>query len=164
MLDEEMDDIIKEATERHHPVYNDKAWEQMEKKLDKHLPQKTDRRRIIFFLALFLLIGAGTVFTMLQFNNKTAENTLGGKSITIAEKQSGKESEQVNTKNETAGNTDMIAPENKISDNPSSSFPVKNLPGNNKKENQAFTTNSKTPLSEKNNSLPTDNNSNRHSR
>lgn len=68
MLDEEMDHIIREAAEKHHPAYNDKAWEMMEKKLDKHLPQKKDRRREIFFLLFFLLLGAGIVFTVSRFN------------------------------------------------------------------------------------------------
>lgn len=68
MLDEEMDHIIRDAAENHHPAYNDKAWEMMEKKLDKHLPQKKDRRRGIFFLLFFLLLGAGIVFTVTKFN------------------------------------------------------------------------------------------------
>lgn len=66
MLDEEMDHIIRDAAENHHPPYNDKAWEMMEKKLDKHLPQKRDRRKFIFFLLFFLLLGGGTVFTVFQ--------------------------------------------------------------------------------------------------
>ncbi|MEP7236968.1 MAG: hypothetical protein ABI685_03850 [Ferruginibacter sp.] len=76
MLDEEMDDMIRDAAENHHPAYNDKAWEKMEGKLDKHLPQKTDRRRPVFFLLLFLLLGAGTLFTVNQFSknkNSVAE-------------------------------------------------------------------------------------------
>jgi hypothetical protein len=64
MLDEEMDHIIREAADNHHPVYNDKAWEKMEAQLNKHLPQKKDRRRLIFFLLFFLLLGAGTIFML----------------------------------------------------------------------------------------------------
>ncbi len=62
-----MDDIIRNAAEKHHPVYNDKAWERMEIKLDKHLPQKTDRRRPVFFLLLFLLLGGGAFFASIYF-------------------------------------------------------------------------------------------------
>jgi hypothetical protein len=69
MLDEEMDDIIKRAANNHHPAYNDKAWEKMELQLDKHLPQKKDRRRPIFFLLFFLLLGSGILFTLNKFNN-----------------------------------------------------------------------------------------------
>ena len=54
MQDEEMDhmdEIIREASKSHHPVYDDKAWDKMEALLDKHLPVKKDRRRpVIFFV------------------------------------------------------------------------------------------------------------------
>ena len=68
MLDEEMDDIIRDAVDKHHPAYNDKAWEKMEKKLDKHLPQKEGRRRFIFFLLFFLLLGGGAFFASMYFS------------------------------------------------------------------------------------------------
>ena len=63
-----MDHIIKDAVDKHHPAYNDKAWEKMEKKLDKHLPQKKDRRRYLFFLLLFLLLGGGTFYGINYLN------------------------------------------------------------------------------------------------
>lgn len=76
-----MDHIIKDAVDKHHPAYNDKAWEKMEKKLDKHLPQKNDRRRYLFFLLLFLLLGGGAFFGINYFgdnkirgNREIAEN------------------------------------------------------------------------------------------
>lgn len=60
MQSEEMDNRIREAAENHHPAYNENAWPDMEKLLDKHLPQqKNDRRRYVFFLLLFLLAGSG---------------------------------------------------------------------------------------------------------
>ena len=72
MLDDEMDHIIREAADNHHPAYNDKAWEKMEQKLDKHLPQRKDRRKLVFFLFLFLLIG-GSMFVAV--NRFTANNS-----------------------------------------------------------------------------------------
>jgi len=60
-----MDDIIRNAADKHHPVYNDKAWAKMEMKLDKHLPQKEGRRRYIFFLLFFLLLGGGAFFAFI---------------------------------------------------------------------------------------------------
>lgn len=69
-----MDHIIRDAVEKHHPAYNDKAWEKMEKKLDKHLPQKEDRRRYLFFLLLFLLLGGGT-FLGITYLNKDKNPT-----------------------------------------------------------------------------------------
>jgi hypothetical protein len=60
MQSEEFDHKIREAADHHHPAYDEKAWENMKKLLDKHLPQEKDgRRRIIFFLFFFLLIGGG---------------------------------------------------------------------------------------------------------
>ena len=62
MPDEEIDKLIQDAASQHHPPYDDKAWERMEALLDKHLPQKKDRRKYIFFLLLFLLLGGGIFF------------------------------------------------------------------------------------------------------
>jgi hypothetical protein len=57
---ENLDKKIREAAEQHHPPYDEKAWRKMEKLLDQQLPvQKDDRRRILLFLSLFLLIGGG---------------------------------------------------------------------------------------------------------
>lgn len=92
MLDDEMDHIIRDAVDKHHPAYNDKAWEKMEKKLDKHLPQEKDRRRPFFFLLLFLLLGGAAFFgTTYLKNNKTPD----GKGIT-----ENKNSEQVQSQDE----------------------------------------------------------------
>lgn len=63
---EEFDKNIKEAADNHHPAYNEEAWGRMNKLLDKHLPRKEDRRRrfILLFLLLFILGGAGIVYTI----------------------------------------------------------------------------------------------------
>lgn len=67
-----MDHIIRDAVDKHHPAYNDKAWEKMEKKLDQHLPQQRGRRRFLFFLLLFLLLGGAAFFGINYFSsNKT---------------------------------------------------------------------------------------------
>ena len=53
---------IEEAAEHHHPAYDEMAWDKMEKLLDKHLPQKEDKkRRFIFFLLLFLFLGGAGI-------------------------------------------------------------------------------------------------------
>ncbi len=68
MQDEEidrMDEIIREASNSYHPAYNDKAWEKMEVLLDKHLPQKGERRRPFAFYLLLLLVAGGAIFVML---------------------------------------------------------------------------------------------------
>ena len=48
MPDEEIDNLIRDAANQHHPPYDDKAWGKMEELLDKHLPQKKDRKKYIF--------------------------------------------------------------------------------------------------------------------
>lgn len=59
---DDFDKKIKEAAEHHHPAYEEKAWDQMEKLLDKHLPVEKDDRRRIIFLLLFLLLGGLGVY------------------------------------------------------------------------------------------------------
>lgn len=78
MLDEEMDHMIRDAAENHHPAYNDKAWEKMEKMLNRHLPQKRDGRRYVFFLLFFLLLGGGVLFSVY----KPGSNRTPGKNMT----------------------------------------------------------------------------------
>ncbi len=61
MQSDKFDKKARDAAEHHHPAYDEQAWEKMEKLLDKHLPQKEDnRKRFIFFLLLFLVLGSGT--------------------------------------------------------------------------------------------------------
>jgi len=69
---EEFDNKAKEAAEHHHPAYDEQAWAKMEKLLNKHLPQKEDRRRrFLFFLLLFSgLAGAGLIIAKPWKNNK----------------------------------------------------------------------------------------------
>ncbi|MEY2917841.1 MAG: hypothetical protein RIS73_1555 [Bacteroidota bacterium] len=70
MPDEEIDKLISDAAGQHHPPYDDKAWGQMELLLDKHMPQKNDRKKPIFFLLGFLLL-AGVVFFTFEKYGKT---------------------------------------------------------------------------------------------
>jgi len=77
MQSEDFDKKIKEAAEHHHPAYDEKAWDKMEKKLDKHMPtEKDDRRRVFFFLLLFLavaLTGGGIYYLK---TNQTRRNNV----------------------------------------------------------------------------------------
>lgn len=60
MLSENFDKKIKQTLDERTPGFNEASWEVMEKLLDKQLPQKKDdRRRLIIFLSLFLLLGGG---------------------------------------------------------------------------------------------------------
>lgn len=64
MPDEEIDKLVKDAADQHHPPYDDTAWGKMEVLLDKHLPQKRDRKKPVFFLLAFLLVGGAVFFAV----------------------------------------------------------------------------------------------------
>lgn len=66
MWSDEIDKKIKETAEGYnHPAYDDKAWDNMEVLLDKHLPVEKKRRRfILFWLLPLALIGTGLFFIL----------------------------------------------------------------------------------------------------
>lgn len=67
MQSDQFDKKVKQAADHHHPAYDEQAWDRMEKLLDKHLPQKEDkRRRFIFFLLLPLLIGVSAIWLLVS--------------------------------------------------------------------------------------------------
>jgi len=68
-----MDDMIRDASNQHHPTYDDQAWNKMEQLLDKHLPQKDDKRKYLLFFLLFLSVGAGLFFV---FNRTKKDSSL----------------------------------------------------------------------------------------
>jgi hypothetical protein len=72
MPDEEIDNLIRDAANQHHPPYDDKAWGKMEELLEKHLPQKKDRKKYIFFILFFLLLGGAVIFSVNNAGKKTA--------------------------------------------------------------------------------------------
>ena len=67
MQDNELDKLINDAASQHHPAYDDKAWDKMAVLLDKHLPEKKDRRKpFVFWLLFVLLLGGGVLLGTLQ--------------------------------------------------------------------------------------------------
>jgi hypothetical protein len=69
MQDDELDNIINDASNQHHPPYDDKAWDRMLALLNEHLPQQKDRRRPVGFwlwLSGLLLVGITATIIMLQ--------------------------------------------------------------------------------------------------
>jgi hypothetical protein len=66
MQDEEIDKLINDAASQHHPPYDDKAWGKMEELLDQHLPVQKDRRRLVFFILFFLLLGGAIGVAIVQ--------------------------------------------------------------------------------------------------
>jgi hypothetical protein len=59
MPDDELDKLITDAANQHHPVYNDKDWDKMLGMLNRHMPEKKDRKRpfILWLIPLLLLTG-----------------------------------------------------------------------------------------------------------
>ncbi len=68
---EEFDNKVREAAEHHHPAYDEKAWDKMEKLLDRHLPQKKDDRRRFFFIILFFLLLGGGAWLLISNSRLT---------------------------------------------------------------------------------------------
>lgn len=77
MPDEEIDKLVRDAASQHHPPYDDTAWGKMEVLLDKHLPQKKDRRRPVIFLLSFLVLGGAAYWGIQQAkHNSDRSNTI----------------------------------------------------------------------------------------
>jgi hypothetical protein len=80
MQSEEFDKKVREAAAHHHPVYNEKAWGDMETLLDKHLPQEKEKKRrfLFWFLLPLLLVGTGLLIAKpwQKSSHVIAENTL----------------------------------------------------------------------------------------
>ena len=80
MWSDEINKKMQEAQDSIHPPYTDKAWEDMELLLDKHLPLKKKRRRFIFFLFPLLMVGT-TAFFLLQKKEKNIKPVIEQKNI-----------------------------------------------------------------------------------
>ncbi len=76
MQDEEIDKLITDAANQHHPPYDDKAWGKMEAMLNQHLPQKRDRRRYAFLLFFFILAASviGIAIVQTRSSHATADS------------------------------------------------------------------------------------------
>src|SRR5438045_8408127 len=61
MRSEQIDKKVQEAAEKHHPAYDENAWQKMESLLNQHLPVQKDneRRRVFLLLFIFLFLGGG---------------------------------------------------------------------------------------------------------
>ena len=98
---EQIDKKVQEAAEKHHPAYDEKAWQKMEKLLNEHLPVKeNDRRRVFLFLLLFLLIGGGGLLLLSKPGNKNPD---------IASRSKGNNEQLVNEKKPQSENTSVPA-------------------------------------------------------
>ncbi len=73
MLDEPIDDIIREAADGYQPPFDEKAWAAMSQKLNVHLPQKNRKGRY-FLLLLLLVVGGTTAYWLLQPSRGSKDN------------------------------------------------------------------------------------------
>jgi hypothetical protein len=111
MQDEELDKLINDAASQHHPPYDDKAWGKMEQLLDKHLPQKKDRRKPLIFLLGFLLLSSAVIWGTLQTrnNNGTAAKTKTTNVVMPGAGPAKNFAAETKTENTAAANTTTIA-------------------------------------------------------
>ena len=94
MWSDELDKKMRNTTEGSHPAYDERAWNKMEKLLDKHLPQKRRRRFIPLLLIPLALIGTGVFFAIQRQPESgiTAEKIKGDQPV-ISEKEAGSQEE-----------------------------------------------------------------------
>jgi hypothetical protein len=103
MPDEEIDKIIRDAAGQHHPPYDDSAWGKMEVLLDKHLPQKKDRKKPIVFLLAFLLLGCAVFFAVKNYRNTNPSSVIENKQTGSLPKTAAKD--VTGSSNSTTGTT-----------------------------------------------------------
>lgn len=95
MKPDKLDIKIQEAATQNEPAYNERAWSDMEKLLDKEMPQKKKEKRRILWIFLLLFI----VTSSLLLLNPSGKNT--GKKIISAKTNSA--SVATNTHDSTSG-------------------------------------------------------------
>jgi hypothetical protein len=117
MQDEEIDKLITDVANQHHPPYDDTAWGKMEHLLDQHLPQKKDNRRYILLLLLFLLFGSGITVAIIQpWKNKNNAVAAVNNSNTV---QSAVTATTTGTSNNNTSNPQQV-----VTDNAANKIPV----------------------------------------
>ncbi len=69
---DDLDKKIQEAAERFHPVYDERAWNNMESMLDKRLPLKEKKKRALWLTFLLLLVTGIALLLWIMPQNKPA--------------------------------------------------------------------------------------------
>ena len=105
MQSDNFDKRVREAADHHHPTYDEKAWQNMEKLLDEHLPKEEDnRRRFIFFLLFFLLLGGTGIWLLTGNSGKRDRELLGSVNPVLENNKIVKDENVLNeTNNEKSG-------------------------------------------------------------
>jgi len=82
LQDKDLDRLSREAAEQFEVEPGGSGWEHLEKRLDRELPQKKDRRRFLFWLFFISLATGGTLVAILK--NKVPATTLANNEIAIS--------------------------------------------------------------------------------
>src|SRR6185437_10217656 len=76
MKPDNLDIKIQEAAAQNEPDYNERAWSDMEKLLDKEMPQKKKDKKRIFWIFLSLFIVTGSLFLLNPSEKNTGEKII----------------------------------------------------------------------------------------
>jgi hypothetical protein len=130
---------VLEAAENHFPAYNDSAWPKMKALLDKHMPEKERKRRIILFMLLFLFLGIGGAYLLISQSWHTGKsatvNSESGQGVR-EDQPAEKKSQQGISDENTSGESDIT-----LSDNKDKIFEKRdNVPENNLLNKEAYRT------------------------
>ncbi|MEO8404009.1 MAG: hypothetical protein ABI480_05425 [Chitinophagaceae bacterium] len=71
MWSEELDNNLRNAADKDIPPYDEKTWDGMHQLLEKHLPQKKNRRGVIFFLFLGLMVLVPGIYMVTKLSSHT---------------------------------------------------------------------------------------------
>ncbi len=79
MKPDKLDIKIQEAAAQNEPIYNERAWNAMEKLLDKEMPQKKKEKRRIFWIFLLLFVVTGSLLLLNPSKKNNPEKGLSAK-------------------------------------------------------------------------------------
>lgn len=107
MWDEEINRKIKDAADQYHPAYDDSAWNKMEQMLDEHLPRKKDRRWIIYFVPLIVLM-AGVIFFVVSHKETLSTSKISEKALLKSNQEKSQHERQNLSSAEVVANPDPV--------------------------------------------------------
>lgn len=85
MKPDKLDMKIQEAAAQNEPAYNERAWSDMEKLLDKEMPQKKKEKRRILWMFLLLFIVTGSLLMLNPSGKSTTEKGISAKTNSASE-------------------------------------------------------------------------------
>src|SRR5665213_3661377 len=112
MKPDKLDIKIQEAAAQNEPAYNERAWSDMEKLLDKEMPQKKKEKRRILWIFLLLFIVASSLLLLNPSGKNTIEKVISVKTNSASETTNTHDSTSMGASNTTIkdANQDTIQP------------------------------------------------------